>query len=73
MPVDPAGGLDPVADVSDLEILLEDESFESGVFYASKANTLSGPVIDQSTIFPDLKNETYQDNAYKAVHRFVAA
>lgn len=50
---------------------INDPSYESGVFYASKENTLTGPVVDQSTIFPDLKNETYQDNAYNAVHRFV--
>ncbi len=50
---------------------INDPSYESGIFYASKENTLTGPVIDQSIIFPDLKNESFQDNAYKAVHRFV--
>ncbi len=51
---------------------INDTSYESGVFYASKENTLTGPVVDQSTIFSDLKNERFQDNAYKAVHRFVS-
>lgn len=50
---------------------LNDETLKSGSFYGSKANTLTGPVIDQSEIFPDLANKTYQDNASDAVHRFV--
>jgi NAD(P)-dependent dehydrogenase (short-subunit alcohol dehydrogenase family) len=50
---------------------INNESLESGVFYASKAKKLVGPVIDQSSIFPDLNNATYQDNANAAIHRFV--
>jgi len=50
---------------------LNDETLTSGSFYGSKANTLTGPVIDQSAIFPDLANKTYQDNANEAVHRFI--
>jgi len=50
---------------------INNESFISGVFYASKAKSLVGPVIDQSTIFPDLNNLTYQDNANAAIHRFI--
>lgn len=50
---------------------ITDPSFKSGVFYGSKENVLTGPVIDQSIIFPDLKNEAYQDNAYEAVHRHI--
>ncbi len=50
---------------------LTDETLKSGSFYGSKANTLTGPMIDQSEIFPDLANKTYQDNASDAVHRFV--
>jgi hypothetical protein len=50
---------------------LHDETLKSGAFYGSKANTLTGPVIDQSEISPDLANTTYQDNASEAVHRFV--
>ncbi len=50
---------------------INDDSFESGVFYASKAKKLVGPVIDQSSIFPDLNNAIFQDNANAAIHRFV--
>ena len=50
---------------------LNDETLTSGSFYGSTAHTLTGPVIDQSEIFPDLANTTYQDNASDAVHRFV--
>jgi len=51
---------------------INNESFTSGVFYASKAKSLVGPVIDQSTIFPDLKIASYQDNANEAIHRFIS-
>ena len=50
---------------------LDDPTLKSGSFYGSKVNTLSGPVIDQSEIFPDLANPTYQDHATEAVHRFL--
>ncbi|MFT4580143.1 MAG: NAD(P)-dependent dehydrogenase (short-subunit alcohol dehydrogenase family) [Nitrospinales bacterium] len=48
-----------------------DDSFESGVFYASKPKRLTGQVVDQSTIFPDLNNSSYQENANGAIHRFI--
>ena len=50
---------------------INNDSFVSGVFYASKAKKLVGPVVDQSIIFPDLNNTTYQDNANQAIHRFI--
>ncbi len=50
---------------------VSNDTFESGIFYASKANLLTGPVVDQSTIFPDLKNNSFQDNANAAIHRFI--
>ncbi|MGI8711581.1 MAG: hypothetical protein ACR2NR_00020 [Solirubrobacteraceae bacterium] len=50
---------------------ISDPTLHNGVFYASKANTITGPVIDQAEIFPDLKNPTYQDNADQAIHRFI--
>ncbi len=50
---------------------INNESLLSGVFYASKAKKLVGPVIDQSSIFPDLNNAGYQDNANAAIHRFI--
>lgn len=53
--------------------VINDESYQSGVFYASKENKLTGVIVDQSTMFPDLNNEAYQDNAYNAIHRFIPA
>lgn len=50
---------------------ISDERYKSGVFYASKQGKLSGDVVDQSTFFTDLKNATFQDNADKAIHRFI--
>ena len=50
---------------------INDESYKSGVFYGSKAKVLTGPLIDQATIFPDLENRTFQDNANEAIHRFI--
>jgi NAD(P)-dependent dehydrogenase (short-subunit alcohol dehydrogenase family) len=50
---------------------LADDTLASGAFYASKADALIGPVVDQSEIFPDLANTVYQDHAYEAVHRFI--
>ena len=50
---------------------ISDERYKSGVFYASKEGKLSGDVIDQSTFFTDLKNTSFQDNADKAIHRFI--
>jgi len=50
---------------------LNDEAYQSGVSYASKAPTLTGPMVDQSTIFADLGNEQFQDNANEAIHRFI--
>ncbi len=50
---------------------ISDERYKSGVFYASKEGKLSGDVVDQSTFFTALKNTTFQDNADKAIHRFI--
>jgi NAD(P)-dependent dehydrogenase (short-subunit alcohol dehydrogenase family) len=50
---------------------LNNGALKNGVFYASKADTLTGPMIDQSEIMPELANRAYQDNANEAVHRFV--
>ena len=51
--------------------VINDESYMSGVFYASQAHLLTGPLLDQGTIFDDLNNVTYQDNANEAIHRFI--
>lgn len=50
---------------------INDDTFKSGVFYASKAQRLTGQLIDQGAIFSDLNNPVYQDNANAAIHRFV--
>ena len=48
-----------------------DPTLSSGVFYASAANKLSGPLVDQADIFPDLANPSFQDHANEAIHRFI--
>ena len=50
-----------------------DPTLSSGVFYASAANTITGPVVDQADIFPDLRSPSFQDNANQAIHRFIPA
>ncbi len=50
---------------------LTDRALKSGGFYASRENALTGPVVDQSTIFADLGNLRFQDNADEAIHRFL--
>ena len=49
-----------------------DSSLHTGLFYASAANTITGPVIDQAEIVPELRDETIQEHAYAAIHRFVS-
>lgn len=50
---------------------VQNDTYRSGVFYASEAKKLTGPVVDQSTIFGDLAIKQYQDNANAAIHRFI--
>jgi NAD(P)-dependent dehydrogenase (short-subunit alcohol dehydrogenase family) len=50
---------------------LTDPSLRSGVFYASTATTLTGPVIDQAAIMPELGDAAVQDHAMQAIGRFV--
>lgn len=52
--------------------VLSDESYKSGVFYGSKKPVLVGPLVDQGSIFDNLHNVTFQDNANEAIHRFIA-
>jgi hypothetical protein len=49
-----------------------DPTLSSGVFYASAANKLTGPLVDQAEIFPDLANPLFQDHANEAIHRFIS-
>ena len=48
-----------------------DSTLSSGVFYASRGNKLSGPLVNQAEIFPDLANPSFQDHANEAIHRFI--
>src|SRR5246500_1444674 len=48
-----------------------DPTLSSGVFYASAANTLKGPLFNQADFLPDLANPSFQDNANEAIHRFI--
>ena len=48
-----------------------DPTFRSGVFYASAATKITGPVLDQATINPDLADPVIQDHADEAIHRFL--
>jgi NAD(P)-dependent dehydrogenase (short-subunit alcohol dehydrogenase family) len=50
---------------------ITEDSFKTGVFYASKSDKGIGAVIDQSTILPDLNNTRFQDNANEAIHTFI--
>ncbi len=50
-----------------------DPTLSSGVFYASPANKLTGPLVDQAEIFPDLANPSFQDHANEAIHRFITS
>ncbi|MCH9686548.1 MAG: SDR family NAD(P)-dependent oxidoreductase [Deltaproteobacteria bacterium] len=52
-------------------VVLTDDTYETGRFYASPWPNTSGELVDQSTIFEDLDNERFQDHAYEAVHRFL--
>jgi NAD(P)-dependent dehydrogenase (short-subunit alcohol dehydrogenase family) len=46
-------------------------TLSNGVFYASAANKLKGPLVNQADIFPDLANPSFQDHANEAIHRFI--
>ncbi len=48
-----------------------DPTLASGMFYASAANTLKGPLVNQADILPDFANPSFQDNANEAIHRFI--
>jgi NAD(P)-dependent dehydrogenase (short-subunit alcohol dehydrogenase family) len=50
-----------------------DPSLGTGVFYASAANTLIGPVCDQGEIIPELRDPRVQDHADEAIHRFIVS
>ena len=69
----PALGLAHKLDVGAKRLVdgVTDPTLSSGVFYASAANTLKGPLVTQTDIFPDLANPSFQDHANEAIHRFI--
>ena len=46
------------------------DELESGVFYASAADTLTGPLVDQSGILRDFGSSEIQANAAEAIGRY---
>jgi NAD(P)-dependent dehydrogenase (short-subunit alcohol dehydrogenase family) len=48
-----------------------DPNLSSGMFYASTANTLKGPLVNQADLLPALANQSFQDHANEAIHRFI--
>ena len=69
----PAMGLSHTLDVGARRLVdgVTDPTLSSGVFYASAANTLTGPMVNQTEFLPDLGNTAFQTNANAAVHRFL--
>jgi hypothetical protein len=49
---------------------LIDQSLSSGHFYASKANVLTGELIDQREIYAHFGDPAIQDHAAEAIHAF---
>ena len=48
-----------------------DPTLSSGAFYASPANKLNGPMVDQADFLPDLAIPSFQEHANEAIHRFI--
>ena len=70
----PALGIGHKLDVGAKRLIdaVTDPSLHTGTFYASAATTITGPVIDQAEIVLELRDETIQEHAYAAIHRFVS-
>lgn len=47
------------------------DSFRSGAFYASKEETIIGPLVDQSAFFADLTDEDLQDRVAEAISQVI--
>lgn len=50
---------------------ITDESYSTGNFYASEQSKTTGPLVEQSPIFPDLRVAEYQDNADAAIQQLL--
>jgi NAD(P)-dependent dehydrogenase (short-subunit alcohol dehydrogenase family) len=70
----PALGLAHKLDVGARRLVdgVTDPNLSSGAFYASAANTLTGPLVNQADFVPDLANPSFQDHANEAIHRFIS-
>ena len=70
----PALGLSHKLDVGAKRLVdgVTNPALSSGVFYASPANKLKGPLVDQADFLPDLANTAFQDHANEAIHRFMS-
>ena len=69
----PALGLSHKLDVGAKRLVdgVTDPTLSSGAFYASAANTLKGPMVNQADFLPDLANPSFQDHANEAIHRYI--
>lgn len=54
-----------------LDVVYMLDKYESGKFYGSKEGKLTGKMVLQTSMFADLGNEVYQDNAAVAVESFL--
>lgn len=53
-----------------VDALTEEALYSSGIFYGSRSGG-TGKVVDQVKFMPQLHNETCQENANTAIHKFV--
>src|ERR1700751_3244694 len=69
----PALGLAHKLDVGSKRLVdgVTDPTLSNGAFYASGANKLNGPMVDQADLVPVLANPSFQNNANEAIHRFI--
>lgn len=52
---------------------LNNPDLRSGKFYASKKNVLTGALVDQGALFPELEDQDLQNHAYQAIQNFAQA
>jgi NAD(P)-dependent dehydrogenase (short-subunit alcohol dehydrogenase family) len=71
--VTPALGLAHKLDVGAKRLVdgVTDPTLSNGAFYASAANKLNGPMVNQAEFVPGVGNPSFQDNANEAIHRFI--
>jgi len=69
----PALGLAHNLDVGAKRLVdgVTDPTLSNGAFYASAANKLNGPMVNQAEFVPGVGNPSFQDNANEAIHRFI--